>query len=95
MEEVVELLTSKIRVLEALLECKKSEIKILKDCLKEIGAEIKVEDMTDPDFYNLAKSPLAKLEMKKTTLFLNKAYVYSKEDHELLDKINDALRKVQ
>ena len=95
MEEVVDLLTNKIRVLETLLECKKSEINILKDCLKEIGTQITVEDMVEPDFHNLVNNPLAEVEMRKTILFLDRVYVYSKKDHKLLDKINDALRRVQ
>ena len=95
MNEFVELLTNKIRVLETLLECKDSEIDVLKDCLKEIGTQITVEDMIEPDFKNLVNNPLAKIEIKKTTLHLDKVYVYSNKKCKLLDQINDALSKVQ
>lgn len=93
--EHIELLQNKIRVLETLLECRNSEIEILKNCLKEIGTQIKVEDVVEPDFHNLLNNPFAKVEMRKTILSLERVYVYSKRDHVLLDKINDALRRVQ
>ena len=48
--EVVELLNNKIKVLEALLECRDSEIDILKGCLKEIGTQINVDDIREPNF---------------------------------------------
>ncbi len=90
----IELLENKIKVLETLLECKNSEINILKDCLKEIGTQITVEDMREPNFDDWS-NPLAKVEYRRTELFLQKAYIYSKKDHILLDKINDALRKTE
>lgn len=92
--EVVELLNNKIKVLEALLGCKDSEIDILKGCLKEIGTQINVDDIREPDFANLS-DPFAKVEYRHTNLFLQKAYTYCREDNILLDKINDALNRVR
>lgn len=96
MKEVVELLQGKIRVLEALIEAKDSEINILKNCLKEIGTQITVKDVRDYDF-SLSNSlnPTTKVEYRRTDLFLQKAYTYSRQDNILLDKINDALRRVE
>lgn len=93
MEEIVELLQNKVRVLETLIKCKDSEIDILKNCLQEIGTQIRVDDIKQPDFSNL-QNPLARVEYRRTELFLQKAYTYSLRDHKLLDDINDALRKV-
>lgn len=93
-QDEIGLLRDKIKVLETLLECKNSEIDILKNCLREIGTQITVEDMVEPDFEELWNNPTAKIEFRRTDLFLQKAYVYSRKDHILLDKINDALRKV-
>ena len=93
-EAVVELLNNKIKVLETLLECKDSEINILKDCLKELGTQITVDDMSEPNFADLS-NPLSRVEFRRTVLSLQKAYTYSLKDHKLLDKINDALSRVQ
>lgn len=93
MDKCVELLQNKVRVLETLLKCKDDEIDILKNCLREIGTQIRVEDMKQPDFNNL-QNPFARVEYRRTELFLQKAYTYSLRDHKLLDDINDALRTV-
>ena len=91
-----ELLHAKIRVLEALVQAKDSEINILKECLKEIGTQINVEDISDYDFsLSNVLDPTAKVEYKRTNLFLQKAYVYTRQDNILLDKINAALRRVE
>lgn len=88
MKAVVELLQGKIRVLEALVKAKDSEIDLLKECLKEIGTQINVENIRDYDF---SLDPIAKVEYKRTNLFLQKSYVYTRQDNILLDKINAVL----
>ena len=92
--EVVELLNNKIKVLETLLECRNSEIDILKGCLKEIGAQINVEDIREPNFADLS-NPFARVEYRRTNLFLQKTYTYCRKDDILLEKINDALNRVR
>ena len=92
--EVVELLNNKIKVLEALLKCKDSEIDILKSCLKEIGAQINVDDIREPNFAD-SLNPFAIVEYRRTNLFLQKTYTYCRKDDMLLEKINDALNRIR